>query len=576
MFSQHTKNLWNQPRGSVSSDSSQEPGASLFYSVPNLLADAEIRESISLQPSQVRNYNQYDDDDEYLGSNPVPGTDFLEAPFSDNRNTQTAAAIYRNIPPTPITRVSSDTLSEGLLPSSSIPPPLLSGLSHRKFRDPAFAVLFIIGLTTMSLIGLFLLFTTSSSPDYTRGTVFAAIYYSAWQFFFSILFSICVGAIWIFLLRSFAQPLIWGILVSVPFIFAIMFIWIVVAALTGPRQESGKRDPQDILLLILSFMPLFISLGSVIGLYTRRKDVEKTINIIELACEIFNANHRILGVSLILLGSYVLFTIIWLIFFSRAFLIGLTVQISTDVFNTKKYLLILFFIFMHMWTFAVLKNIQRVTLAGVVSDWYFYRREQSRDTSKDTPTLAFHKATTSSLGSICLGSLIMFTVQCLQFTSEFVKKNSKLNTVFYHAATCMSYIDGLIDVLNNYTLIYVGISGESFCSSAMFTTKLFRRNLIFGLVNDTVTKGILLISSITISLFCGFATFIYATHSLQSPYGYIAGILAFIIPYYVSQFFVCIMKDTIDATFLCYTIDLDTNKTHCPKAHDAFSNFQIQ
>ncbi|CAG8468775.1 9943_t:CDS:2 [Gigaspora margarita] len=314
MFSQHTKNLWNQPRGSVSSDSSQEPGASLFYSVPNLLADAEIRESISLQPSQVRNYNQYDDDDEYLGSDPVPGTDFLEAPFSDNRNTQTAAAIYRNIPPTPITRVSSDTLSEGLLPSSS--------------------------------------------------------------------------------------PLIWGILVSVPFIFAIMFIWTVVAALTGPRQESGKRDPQDIL------------------------------------------------------------------------------------------------------------------------------REQSRDTSKDTPALAFHKATTSSLGSICLGSLIMFTVQCLQFISEFVKKNSKLNTVFYHAATCMSYIDGLIDVLNNYTLIYVGISGESFCSSAMFTTKLFRRNLIFGLVNASSP------------------TFIFVYR--------------------------------IDATFLCYTIDLDTNKTHCPKAHDAFSNFQIQ
>ncbi|CAG8506055.1 23319_t:CDS:2 [Racocetra persica] len=350
MFSQNTKNLWNGPRGSVSSDSSQEHGASLFYSVPNLLADAEIRESISLQPSQVRTYNQYDDGDEYLGSDPVPETAFLDAPFSDNQNTQTAAAIYRNVPPTPTTRITSDTLSEGLLPSSSIPPPLLSGLSHRKFRDPAFAILFIIGLATMLLIGLILLFTTSSSPleDYTRGTVFSVIYYSA-------------GAIWLFILRSFAQPLIWGILVSVPFIFAVMFIWTVVASLTGPRLESGKRDPQD--------------------------------------------------------------------------------------------------------------NV----------------REQNRDASKDTSTLAFHKATTNSFGSICLGSLIMFTVQCLQYINEFVKKNSKLSPVFYYAAACMSCTDGLIDVLNNYTLIYVGISGESFCSSAMFTTKLFRRNLIFGLVNDSPT-----------------------------------------------------------------------------------------
>ncbi|CAG8453395.1 21859_t:CDS:10 [Cetraspora pellucida] len=447
MFSQYTKNLWNRPRGSVSSDSSQEPGASLFYSVPNLLTDAEIRESISLQPSQVRTYNQYDDGDEYLGSDPVPETAFLDAPFSDDQNTQTAAAIYRNVPPTPTTRITSDTLSEGLLPSSSIPPPLLSGLSHRKFRDPAFAVLFIIGLATMLLIGLLLLFTTSSSPleDYTRGTVFSAIYYSA-----------C--AIWLFILRSFAQPLIWGILVSVPFIFAIMFIWTVVAALTGPRQESGKRDPQDIVLLVLSFMPLFISIGSVVSLYTRRKDVERTINIIELACEIFNANHRILGVSSILLGAYVLFTIIWLTFFSRVFLVGHTLFLWIDAFSLKTYLLILFFVFMYMWTSAVLKNIQRVTIAGVVSDW----REQNRDGSKDTSTLAFQKATTNSLGSICLGSLIMFTVQCLQYINEFMKKNSKLNPVFYYVAACMSCIDGLIDVLNNYTLIYVGISGEFF------------------------------------------------------------------------------------------------------------------
>ncbi|CAG8787393.1 11533_t:CDS:2, partial [Cetraspora pellucida] len=139
--------------------------------------------------------------------------------------------------------------------------------------------------------------------------------------------------------------------------------------------------------------------------------------------------------------------------------------------------------------------------------------------SQDTSDLALSRATASSLGTVCLGGLILSTVRILQYINEFAKKNIRRNSIFYFITACFSCLDGIISVLNNYTMIYVGISGESFCSSAVFTTKLFRRNLVFGLVNDIITKSILFIGTIMIALFCGFATFIYATHSLQSQYG---------------------------------------------------------
>ncbi|CAG8753404.1 8246_t:CDS:2, partial [Gigaspora rosea] len=387
-------------------------------------------------------------------------------------------------------------------------------------------------------------------------------------------------------------PLVWGTLISVPFVFTAMFIWAFVSSLTGPLRESGKPDPQDNLLLTLSFLPFFISLGSVVFLYTRRKNVKKTINIIELACEILNANRRMVNVSLIILGAYILFTIIWLIFFSRVFLYGHMVQTSSSawMFYQNSYLLI-FFVFMYLWTSAVLYNIQRydkmrfivMHLLNLPVDYLPYapaplhlRRELDRDASQDTCNLALRRATTSSLGSICLGGLILSTVRFLHLINEFTKKNIRRSSVFYCITTCFACLDGIISVLDKYTLICVGISGESYFSSAVFTAKLFRRNLVFGLVNDTITNIILRIGAIMISLFCGFATFIYATHSLQSSYGYVVGILASIIPYYIAQFFVCIMMNIVDATFLCYAIDLDTNKIHCTKAHEAFSNFQIQ
>jgi hypothetical protein len=64
------------------------------------------------------------------------------------------------------------------------------------------------------------------------------------------------------------------------------------------------------------------------------------------------------------------------------------------------------------------------------------------------------------------------------FLKQMLKNYSILNCLLTFLT-----IDGIIDNLNNYTLVYVGIHGENFCSSAYMTTKLFRRNLVFGLVN---------------------------------------------------------------------------------------------
>jgi hypothetical protein len=62
-------------------------------------------------------------------------------------------------------------------------------------------------------------------------------------------------------------------------------------------------------------------------------------------------------------------------------------------------------------------------------------------------------------------------------------------------------------------------------------------------MSGLITKMILYIGSVILALMCGFATFIFATHSLESPYGYVAGIIASLIPFYISQFVTNIMMN---------------------------------
>jgi hypothetical protein len=62
MFSQQRRNF--QSRESVFSEGSEEPSASLFYSVPTLPTEVEVHESISLQTSRVQEYNRYEDEEQ--------------------------------------------------------------------------------------------------------------------------------------------------------------------------------------------------------------------------------------------------------------------------------------------------------------------------------------------------------------------------------------------------------------------------------------------------------------------------------------------------------------------------------
>ncbi|KAF9001388.1 hypothetical protein BGZ52_009985, partial [Haplosporangium bisporale] len=142
--------------------------------------------------------------------------------------------------------------------------------------------------------------------------------------------------------------------------------------------------------------------------------------------------------------------------------------------------------------------------------------------------------------------------------------------LFVFVATCCRVIQGLVENFNNYTLIYVGITGESLFAAARSASKIFHRNLLWGLISDVLTKLVLFINATMLSLLTGFAAYIFATHTLKSPYGYVVGILSSIIPFYITRFFTHIMAITVDATFLCYAIDLDTNTCHSNKAHSAF------
>ena len=87
---------------------------------------------------------------------------------------------------------------------------------------------------------------------------------------------------------------------------------------------------------------------------------------------------------------------------------------------------IIYSILMFFWTSAIFQNIEKVTIAGVVGEWYFYERAPD-DIPRTTTSSAwrhFQIATSTSFGSVCLASLITGLIAFIRWSVNFLKRVS--------------------------------------------------------------------------------------------------------------------------------------------------------
>ncbi|KAI9314032.1 plasma-membrane choline transporter-domain-containing protein [Dichotomocladium elegans] len=464
------------------------------------------------------------------------------------------------------------SLSESLLPTASaIPKGITSTKTERKLRDPFFAVLYCLCLTVFVLSGVIVALSTNSHAleRGARGTMFKTITDCASLIAAMVSIAFVSGAIWIYILRTFTKVIVWGTVIFVPCSLVGVFLWSLI--------ESRRSDNLDGGLTALSCIPLVLALLHVKILHSGYQQINKTIVVLELACDVLRYNPGIIVVSLFLMVAFIIFTVIWMILFTRLWLMGHLPSDSSSaivwIVNDNVYLLAMFYIFMYLWTSALLINMQRFTLSAIIAQWYFHRHEPTKTNAEMAWRVGLARAATTSLGTIALGSLVLSVVQGLQYLTQFIRKRFKMSWPLMTVISAfLSFLEAITSEINNYTIALAGITGEGFYSSARSSTKIFRRNLLSGLVGNVLTKMILYVGSLVIALSSGFGVYIFATHNLRSPYGLLIGLLGSIFPLYMSKFFSYIMTSIVDATFLCYAIDLDTGTIHMSAAHEVFSN----
>ncbi|OCF44115.1 hypothetical protein I317_02069 [Kwoniella heveanensis CBS 569] len=389
------------------------------------------------------------------------------------------------------------------------------------------------------------------------------------------------------LLRKTVRPVLLATSVIVPFSLLACGWWALIASFdtSGLSDvEQGQRWWGTTGLRIGAVFLWLLAVFFARLVYLRRKKLERAAAVVELSTNLLLTHQPLLLLTPLLLAVFAFTSIPILTLLVRLGTVGYWrhPRENTWVYHVRPYAgwLIFLVTLIWVWTWGVIRGVGKVAVAGVVGEWYFHREETSHPPAMEITTAAVHRATGTSLGSICIGAGIVATVRVVGRSAAELKRvtnpKSKILPTPLHFLTALApiftIIAGVLDQLNGYALVYVGITGEAFWPSARRAVGLAGRRKGGKLLDYTYIKLLLTLSSTTMGLFTATAGYLYMTHSLSNPgYAPVAALLCGGLPFLAVRAGAAVLGDVADALFICYMIDREAGGSHSEKAKEAFS-----
>lgn len=397
--------------------------------------------------------------------------------------------------------------------------------SRPKYNDVWALVLFIIQLFIMVGVGVWAIMNLRSNQnsnpsnfDYSLSQVLKVTLVvsggAAAAFIFALL--------WIAIIQRFASIII---KISMIGIIAMYGVGLVVAVVTGAVLLAV------ILAIILAFTLLYF--------YFVRRRIPLASAMLEIAAVVSKQYSSTIVVSFV----FAIVMLVWVVFWSATF----SSLYSRNAVSSAAFVLLLSF----YWTAQVIANIVHVTVAGVAASWYFNGNPAS-------PTKgAFKRATTTSLGSICFGSLIVAIIQALRALVQSARSQGEGNAFVMCCIECiLSCFEDILEYINLYAFAQVAIYGKAFIPAAKATLQLFKTRGITALINDDLSGLVLglgmLISGLVAALAAGLAAyFIDEIKDLWRE----SAFLAFLAGFFLLEVVMRVLRSTVVTTFVCWAED---------------------
>ena len=172
--------------------------------------------------------------------------------------------------------------------------------------------------------------------------------------------------------------------------------------------------------------------------------------------------------------------------------------------NNSAYLTIVMFIFLFIffWTQQVFKYIITAMTADTAQIWW-YGHEHEGHPSLD----ALARTTTYHLGSIAFGAFFVALIEIIVAVINYLRSQAEkcpggccVSCVLWFVTCCLKCCESILDYMNKYAFIYVGIHGYSYLYAGKQVCCLFATQGMTAINNDFFVEMIFFAFSIGIGL----------------------------------------------------------------------------
>lgn len=451
-------------------------------------------------------------------------------------------------------------------------------------HDPFFAWIYLISFAGMMSTFVLVWLHTSPRKSPVGDTIYTTLQKSFDMLAVDTVVAVFVSFIWLAALRSFVRPLVSVILIAVPVIMLSFSLYTFISSFKGRTHGSSAQDSAMRWLSLIPAASCVLWLWLVVK---GRRAIQQAIEILQFSSKILAQNPGLLLIGFGTLALIVVWTWAWLAMFTRVFMGGyFSKSLVRFVIRMSSWWLGAAFIFMYMWTLAVINAIHRATTAATVSQWYFHRNAGPVTPSREIVTAALGHATTTIFGSICQSTLLSLLIRApLLFMPRRIG-GAITNVAAFWVPT------PIIALTNPLTVTYGAIHSQALAVSARgldqmeivsphiptttLTPRAFRRvggaNSSGNLLPYRLAKLLLVATRLIMATGLGFAGWVITAKQLSvqlpdggmrgSAYAYVVGIVASFIGYSVMGAMEGILSGIVDAVLICYGSERRMERGH--------------
>ncbi|CAL9037858.1 uncharacterized protein LOC135618946 isoform X1 [Musa acuminata AAA Group] len=197
------------------------------------------------------------------------------------------------------------------------------------------------------------------------------------------------------------------------------------------------------------------------------------------------------------------------------------------------------------WTAEVMRNVANLTVSRVIA-LYYLRGMQSNT------QFSFQRATTINLGSACLGSLFVPSIEALRIIARGLNLlEGEDEFLFSCAHCCLRVMESIFRYGNSWAFVHIAAYGRGFVAASQSTWGLFERHKMEELVDSDITSAVCFLTGVT----SGALSLIFAaswTFSSHKHYTATVSLLAFFVGYLMTRIGMALPHACVACYFVCY------------------------